>query len=128
RATEHGAWATGLQGQFMQQPIVIAVESSLRDEHLEKVSVTFDGAADIQRLDRWLPNGWVDYLDGEFEFAARLDIPVGERAQTERSRFSLQSTLQGVASSLPAPFDRLAETAWPTTLQLDITAEDQFAL
>lgn len=101
--TERGVEWQALQGNFLGGPIRV----SGRADEQGSLRVEAVGQIDDDGIRRLVDNPLTRTLSGRTGYTARIE--------TDRRRMALaiESDLVGLASALPAPFDKPAHRAWP---------------
>ena len=122
--TRTGLEASTLSGQLFQQPATIALESTQVRRQLQNISVTAAGVATPATLIEWpLQSQFVRQIlaemDGQFNFTAKVGVPVSGAGATS---LTIDTSLQGAALTLPAPFAKTAAAQQP--LHLEILFDD----
>lgn len=125
RYDENGFSANGLRAQYDRQEGKLSLRAGpghVRDKRqgfeaeLEASMTTDDLLARSADL------GWLKpHLRGRSRWTAGIAIPVGAgKPSAQVTRLQLRSDLVGTALDLPAPLDKAAGTALPTTLDLQL--------
>lgn len=104
--TESSVSAPELQGQFLGQPMKLKALSEAG-----AVSIKAQGGFTARELRRQLELPLFDHLAGSAPWQAEV------RVRKKNADFTVTSSLQGISSSLPAPFNKNAGESMPLRLQ-----------
>ncbi|MBL8438334.1 MAG: TIGR02099 family protein [Zoogloeaceae bacterium] len=99
------------RGRFLDEPVTIRGET--RSDGV--VAFTAAGGASLAAARRHYGWPWLDHLAGSVGWKA--DVAVKSRGAT----VAVRSTLGGLTSSLPAPFNKRSADEWP--LRVDLTLQ-----
>ena len=101
--SEQGLVLTSLKAGLLGGPIAIEGRSTGEG----RMQIDAVGTVAAQGMRQLIDNPLTRRLDGQMNYRARVDVD--HRA----SSLTLDSDLQGLSSSLPAPFAKSADEAWP---------------
>lgn len=104
--TESSVEAPDLRGQFLGQPMKLAALSEAG-----AVSIKAQGGFTVRELRRQIDLPLFDHLAGGAPWQAEV------RVRKKNADFTVTSSLQGLSSSLPVPFNKTAGEALPLRLQ-----------
>lgn len=104
--TESSVSAPELQGQFLGQPMKLTALSEAG-----AVSIKAQGGFSARELRRQMDIPLFDHLAGVAPWQAEV------RVRKKNADFTVTSSLQGISSSLPVPFNKTAGEAMPLRLQ-----------
>ena len=108
RFTESQISARGVRGHMLGGPV--AIEGGPRSGGLQFVA---RGEATVEAVRPLVDHPWTRYLSGASQYVATFDVRDGGLA-----RLAIESSLRGVASTLPSPFDKPASDALALRLAL----------
>ncbi|OUS31726.1 hypothetical protein A9Q99_03955 [Gammaproteobacteria bacterium 45_16_T64] len=99
----NGLRATDLKGKSFggDLQVVIAPEFENADRRSTKIGLTGDAA--LAQVDDWLNLPLVGQLEGVLPYTGTITLPVEKLVQPD---IALQSSMEGVSVSLPAPFNK----------------------
>lgn len=125
--TAAGLEPSTLNGELFGEPVAIALSSLLNDNTLQSIEVEATGNVGPDPLIDWpMQSSFVRRLladmDGNFDYNARISVPL---AGGGSPRLTIDSTLQGVALSLPQPFAKTQSTSFPLHLEIEFNSGDQ---
>jgi uncharacterized protein (TIGR02099 family) len=110
--TEHSLTIPEIRGQMFGDQVRIAGGSRPDGS----VQISAEGRATVEGMRPFFEHPWRRYLSGSSRYAALLTVKDG------RAQFTMDSTLEGVASSLPPPLAKNA--AEPLPLRMEIFPGD----
>jgi uncharacterized protein (TIGR02099 family) len=125
-----GLAASGLSARLFDFPIVAGIETLDEQVLGRSTRITSRGRASVSALQAWqqqpaFVRDALDYMSGEVDYTATLDIRHDNGADGMRTRLDLASDLLGVQSSLPVPFGKATDEAGNLQLTLGFLAEGQ---
>ncbi|GMV56449.1 MAG: hypothetical protein AMXMBFR6_22540 [Betaproteobacteria bacterium] len=95
------------QGKFLGQPLTLTAHT----RNGGGVQAQVQGGATMAALYRFFEWPLLEHLSGAANWSGRLDV------RKKSVDFTLDSNLQGIASSLPAPFNKSAAEAMPLRVE-----------
>lgn len=95
------------QGKFLGQPLTLTA----RTRNGGGVQAQVQGGATMAALHRFFEWPLLEHLSGATSWSGRLNV------RKKSVDFTLDSSLQGIASSLPAPFNKSAAEALPLRVE-----------
>ena len=101
--TDHGLALRDIGSTFLGSPLKVEGETA----EAGRFSLRAQGTVSAENMRTVIDNPLTQRLSGRAEYRATLDVR--RRAAT----VTVESDLVGLASSLPAPFDKPAEAKWP---------------
>lgn len=122
-----GLQAEALTGRLFGEPVTLAIQTNRATRGRGRsLRISGTGSADTRSLALWegqpeFVRDILAFTQGRLDYTAQLDLPAGGGSTTV-PRLQLRSDLKGVATSLPAPFDKTADAA--RSLQLDLRFTD----
>lgn len=105
RVTDSAVTADELTGALTGAPFTAAIAAGdpVEPDGFSSSVISMRGRSPVTAFDEFLPPAWLSRLDGAFDWNAELRIPGGGAPSALR----IDSTLDGVTSTLPAPLDAL---------------------
>ena len=103
---EDGVSAPEITGFVFGAPMKLAVKNDG-----EKVRVAMSGGAKASELRKLLDSPVFDYVSGQTTWKGEV------RVRKKTTEFVIESTLQGISSSLPEPFNKTASATLPFHLE-----------
>ncbi len=122
-----------LQARLFDRPVTFSLSSEAQGSVIQSIHVDAVGGATQQALMDWpLQSDFVrkilSRMEGEIEYRASLSLPQQrenqDSEQLAHNSLLLDTDLVGATLSLPAPFDKPADSALPLQVQL-LFDEDQ---
>lgn len=112
-ATDQAVQADHLQARFLGQPVTVRLQQSSDPTGRATLLLTQEGRIDIADLTDWLDLQPLDFFQGEMPYLAQLQLPLAGGGGGE---FTLESSLVGLGSSLPAPLSKAPDSTVPLFL------------
>jgi len=106
--TEASLTIPEIGGSFLGHPVTVSATTAGK-----VVTFTARGGANMEEVRQFYPFPALSHLNGSAFW--QTEVSVGD---TEGTFVLISSDLQGVASTLPAPFTKAAEERWPATAAL----------
>lgn len=113
--TDTAISAKKIRARLFNAPVKVAVYQTAGDN--PETVVSLNGALGLINRLKASGTAFATQLEGSTQWRARLFFPRRYGDATPAVRIRLESDLQGVASSLPVPFAKHADTAVPLTIQ-----------
>ena len=111
--SESGVNAPELTGQLFGVPMRLSVNNEG-----ENVRVSLSGGAQARELRKFFDSPLFDHLTGQTSWKGEV------RVRKQNTEFVIESSLQGLASTLPEPFSKSANVAWPLRLEKSALSGD----
>ncbi|MEM7082876.1 MAG: YhdP family protein [Pseudomonadota bacterium] len=121
RASRNGLTGSGIQGQFLGEPVEIAVSPSSVEGY--STDIELRGATRPSSLARHVHERLADHLSGLASWRASLALPAVGSNMPLQAR--LRSSLEGMAITLPAPLAKRADEARFIDAMLTVIDEDR---
>lgn len=103
RVTERAVTAEMLRGTFTGAPLALGIESGeAAGDGFAPVRVLARGRSPVGAFDEFIPEAWLQRLEGDFGWQAEVRV-----AADAPLRVDIDSSLDGLASRLPAPLHKV---------------------
>lgn len=114
--------ARDIKARLFNAPVTVALYQA-KEAGLEGTTV-LDIQGPLQLVEHLQSMGWkfANYLSGNAQWKTRLFFRHEKQAGKTSIAIRLDSDMQGIASSLPAPLNKPADKLLPVTVKWDVTA------
>ena len=102
--TESGITAEQIKGNLLDEPVTLSLTTISSAKQTSYVKAQLSGKLSIDDLQRWLDMSLSTVAQGATDYQAELDLSADAPL-----KIILQSNLQGIALTLPAPYAKTAE-------------------
>jgi uncharacterized protein (TIGR02099 family) len=113
--TESSVRVPGATAVFLGGPLTV----SAGNQKDAAVSVQFQGRINADAVRRAGGGDWLRHTRGSTDWRGTLTM------RNKRVEYSVDSTLQGIAVNLPAPFSKPAAESWPLRIERRVTGPRQ---
>lgn len=119
-------FAPRLEGRFAGGPVGITIDTAIATPARRLVTVEASGRLDGARLQRFAQLPVNAGLAGETDWRGTMRIERASADENSRVTARLESDLAGLASGLPAPFDKTAAERRPIAIDLEFGPPGHF--
>ncbi len=116
--TENSLDAKNLQGKLFDQPATLDIATVHVNKITSFVKAEIQSSMDATALGNWLNFSLSQYIEGNFQYQAELDL--FSREATQPTVMKLQSNLKGLTVNLPKAYGKKADEESQTTVNLSV--------
>ncbi len=117
-------YGKGLQAVMLGEPVEVSLRPDTSAGSLTSHIADFRGATPVARVMSTFGLPLREYFDGSVSWQATARVPVRREHGGAPLTVSVVSDLTGMASRLPPPLTKAAETPWPATIEVSFPASD----
>lgn len=100
---DHGLYAEGLLANVMGQTAVVSIETVVEETGGLDIQFKAEGQTNLVELAKRVELPVYEYLEGDSEWRAELNISVGKKSQPVEPTLRLESNLRGISVLYPKP-------------------------
>ena len=113
-STEKGLRAKHLEGVFLGEPTTFSIDTKMKGQALQALTVDLSGRVSVLKLQQWLGLDWLSLLEGSSSYQAKLLVDL----VANDMEFTLSSDLHGMEIELPPPLAKPVDKPMAFNLSL----------